>query len=82
MKTVIWLMVLAMSIQLVCLAAESVNVRVSVIIPELPKIAQDNKKDNSSVPGNQNESPAEVSEITTLTMRNNRQVLLKTQVTR
>jgi hypothetical protein len=82
MKTVIWLVALAMCVQLNCLAAESVNVRVSITIPELPKITENKEKDNTSAPENQNEPPIAESETTTLALCDDRQVLLVTRVVR
>lgn len=83
MKSIIFVAIFAVTIPLNSFSADTVSVRVSITIPELPKITQNTENENkTTVAGDQNESPSRNNETVALALRDNQQVLLKTNVPR
>lgn len=66
--------------QTVCLAGESATVRVSVIIPELPKTVE--SKDKATVAKEQNEQPSKNTVITSVEKRDGNQAVVQTSIAR
>lgn len=80
MKKLMFLTILASLIQLNCFAGESAAVRVSVIIPELPKTVAN--KDKTAVAVQNNEQVSSNITVTNTENRGGEQVVVQTNVAR